>query len=133
MTKRRSLSPTAGILSFSESGGIEREHHRHKASNEILRSLLRSISEQTAKMEKAEAPLSSPKDIKSEKSAVEEKAIPQIRASIDKERCVRCGICADVCPAHAVVITEEVMINSNRCNGCGTCVDECPNEAISLS
>ena len=52
---------------------------------------------------------------------------------MDKERCLSCGICADICPEHAISMTDTAEIDSNRCNGCGACVEECPTEALSLS
>ena len=53
-------------------------------------------------------------------------------AVVDEEKCVNCGICADVCPEEAIVVDEIAVIDPEKCTGCGACVDECPNSAISL-
>ncbi len=47
--------------------------------------------------------------------------------------CTGCGICADVCPADAILMTREMPLPEpvpGRCTGCMTCVEECPFEAI---
>ncbi|MBN1652300.1 MAG: 4Fe-4S binding protein [Deltaproteobacteria bacterium] len=54
-------------------------------------------------------------------------------AIIDKERCVCCGLCVDVCTQNAISLNGDVTIDLNKCIGCGSCVNECPNQAISLS
>jgi ferredoxin len=133
MTKGGSLSPAPGSSSFPESERTEHEIQVFQARNEILRHLLQSINSQIAKMEKTETALPSWRNMKSGRSSVEERNVSATRAVVDKARCVRCGICVDICPEQAIFMNWEVMIDSNKCNGCGTCVDECPNEALSLS
>ena len=54
-------------------------------------------------------------------------------AVVDTERCILCGICADVCPKEAIAVDDTIEINLDRCDGCGTCAAECPNSVISLS
>ena len=53
-------------------------------------------------------------------------------AIIDQEECINCGICADICPEHAISMEEVTTIDDQRCTGCGLCMDECPNQAIGL-
>lgn len=66
-----------------------------------------------------------------------------ITAVVDEERCIGCGRCVDICPYHAIeltekeVILEEITLATRRssvnpaiCKGCGTCVVTCPVEAI---
>ncbi len=51
---------------------------------------------------------------------------------IDKEKCVGCGSCAEVCPAEAISEDgDHYAIDPDACLECGTCEAECPNEAIS--
>ena len=55
-----------------------------------------------------------------------------LRAVVDFERCVGCGICENQCPAGAINVEKAAIIQQELCIGCGQCVYECPREAISL-
>lgn len=46
---------------------------------------------------------------------------------VDRERCISCGKCGEVCPMH-VDVTED--INSAECIRCGRCRESCPTDAI---
>ncbi|MDR1082433.1 MAG: 4Fe-4S dicluster domain-containing protein, partial [Coriobacteriales bacterium] len=51
---------------------------------------------------------------------------------IDK-RCTKCGICAQVCPAHNIVVDEAngfAPIRSDKCEACYACIHWCPANAI---
>jgi len=51
---------------------------------------------------------------------------------IDKEKCVGCGVCVDVCPTEALsVVGDFAECDADLCVDCGTCIPECPTEAIS--
>jgi Fe-S-cluster-containing hydrogenase component 2 len=49
---------------------------------------------------------------------------------VDKEKCVGCGVCVDVCPTEAISIEEGKAIINNQCMDCGRCVRACPEGAI---
>jgi len=61
--------------------------------------------------------------------------IEAITSRIDKSKCTFCGICAKVCPYHAIIKPDRkakqypVVIEAS-CAGCGTCAAECPSDAI---
>lgn len=56
-----------------------------------------------------------------------------LRAFVEKERCVGCGVCEEVCPVGAIAVVGDVArVNPWHCIGCGTCVAQCPRGAIQL-
>lgn len=48
------------------------------------------------------------------------------------ERCFACGECIEVCPTHALSLSDDgsrVVTDNSRCIRCCACVKVCPNEA----
>lgn len=48
------------------------------------------------------------------------------------DNCVRCGICAQVCPANNIAVTEEGVRFSDHCEVCYACLHNCPKNAIHM-
>lgn len=53
------------------------------------------------------------------------------REYIVGEDCVRCGICAKVCPANNISVSDRVEFG-DRCEVCYACLHNCPQNAIHL-
>ncbi len=53
--------------------------------------------------------------------------------NVSKNKCVGCGLCVDVCPREAIVLSKGVaQIEKDKCVECQACSQECPQEAIML-
>ncbi len=62
--------------------------------------------------------------------------IEAITSHIDEELCKACGICARVCPYHAIEFDKEKKLPARvieaSCHGCGACAAECTFGAITM-
>lgn len=55
------------------------------------------------------------------------------KADINRNLCIKCGSCWDVCLQNAVYASENsYCINNKRCIGCGKCRQVCPAKSISM-
>lgn len=54
------------------------------------------------------------------------------RSYIVNDDCIRCGICAKVCPANNVTVTEDGVQFSDHCEVCYACLHNCPKNAIHM-
>lgn len=51
---------------------------------------------------------------------------------VDESKCVKCGLCARKCPAHAIVLKPYPIIDKKKCIRCFCCMEVCPQDALSL-
>ncbi|MEE4165803.1 MAG: RNase adapter RapZ [Desulfocapsaceae bacterium] len=53
---------------------------------------------------------------------------------IDRERCISCGLCIDICPDKALAAGSDKIaeVVASSCMGCGHCQAICPVEAVSM-
>ncbi len=63
-------------------------------------------------------------------------AVPILRKDTAKgyivnDQCIRCGICAKVCPANNITVTDKVYF-SDHCEVCYACLHNCPQNAIHM-
>lgn len=55
--------------------------------------------------------------------------------AIDEEKCIRCGLCAEICPGSLIKLPAAgpaYIKYPQNCWACASCIKECPVEAISL-
>jgi adenylylsulfate reductase subunit B len=55
--------------------------------------------------------------------------------AIDKECCIRCGACAELCPGNVIAMDEEgwpFERYPDDCWYCGACQVECPEHCIKV-
>jgi NAD-dependent dihydropyrimidine dehydrogenase PreA subunit len=51
----------------------------------------------------------------------------------DKDKCVGCGNCVEICPVDAIVLEGDyATVDEDWCIGCGLCVRQCSNGAARL-
>ncbi len=50
-------------------------------------------------------------------------------AMIDKEKCIQCGKCEELCRFNAI---EKLVVDPVLCEGCGVCAYVCPVDAVEL-
>jgi electron transfer flavoprotein alpha subunit len=55
-----------------------------------------------------------------------------MKARIDRDKCVACSECVEVCPVGAIEVEEETARVDDTCTLCGLCVDACAYGAIRL-
>lgn len=50
---------------------------------------------------------------------------------VDDEKCICCGLCADICQYSAIIcVKDKVLTFPELCHACGGCVRVCPTDAI---
>ena len=51
---------------------------------------------------------------------------------IDKDKCIGCSLCANICPTNNIQIVNKKAISKDKCAMCYGCVNRCPKKAITL-
>lgn len=54
-----------------------------------------------------------------------------VKAQINKDKCIECGLCIERCEFDA--ISDDFVVNKIDCEGCGVCHEFCPEKAITLN
>lgn len=52
--------------------------------------------------------------------------------TIDKEKCIGCGLCVKDCPAGKLKLEEKKAVYTPECIECGHCVAVCPRAAVTI-
>ena len=67
--------------------------------------------------------------------SMEEKQKTRIAmAMISEDKCSKCGLCVEACPAHAIIKGDKgiPVLNAAKCIGCGACKHACHFDAIEI-
>lgn len=54
------------------------------------------------------------------------------KIKINKDKCIGCGLCVQLCPMNNLLISKNVVFQNNKCTMCYRCVNSCPKQAITL-
>lgn len=57
------------------------------------------------------------------------KAKPFIAPETDREKCILCGECIDVCPTNAITLGDKITTDNQKCIWCFACVKFCKQDA----
>jgi ferredoxin len=65
-------------------------------------------------------------------------ALPAGRVEMQSVSCTGCGLCAAVCPTHALYIQNEadkltLFFAQKKCIGCAECITGCPEKCLTLN
>ena len=53
-----------------------------------------------------------------------------LRIKCDKNKCISCGKCVNVCPLNNIHMENGKPVWNNECTHCMACICRCPKEAI---
>ena len=62
-----------------------------------------------------------------------EKISTSVKATIDQEKCIKCGKCKEACRFFAIEENDVFRVNPFLCEGCGACKLICPVGAIEVN
>ena len=63
-----------------------------------------------------------------------ESEAPRYASRVNPDRCVKCGLCATICPHGAITMTLDGAVSDPAfCQACGLCAATCPTHAVELN
>jgi NAD-dependent dihydropyrimidine dehydrogenase PreA subunit len=57
------------------------------------------------------------------------------KPEVDKEKCIGCEECVDVCPSDVFEMQDDISVpvNPDECIGCEACIEACEQDAITIT
>jgi NAD-dependent dihydropyrimidine dehydrogenase PreA subunit len=61
--------------------------------------------------------------------------VDMYNVEVDKEKCIGCEECVNICPVDVYEMKDEKSfpVNAEECIGCESCVEVCEQEAITVT
>jgi pyruvate formate lyase activating enzyme len=61
-----------------------------------------------------------------------ESQISKLQIMYDKQKCLHCGKCIQICPEHAITVgnNQNIHVDFGKCKGCLSCVHTCSGRAL---
>lgn len=58
-----------------------------------------------------------------------------VQTAVSLEACTGCGMCLQVCPRHALAVSDGKarLVDRDACIECGACARNCPFQAITVN
>jgi len=99
-------------------------------------SLLESITDRKELISKSNQPLQLKKagnNFLIGKTREQIGVLSKVRAIIDYDQCLKCGVCVSACSLGAIITVDDLpTVIVEVCNGCGKCLAICPVGAITI-
>ncbi len=54
------------------------------------------------------------------------------KTKVDSDKCIKCGLCASLCPMNNIKLADDKIIFENKCTMCYRCFANCPKQAITV-
>ena len=61
--------------------------------------------------------------VKEKIDTLESTGTSQEKVVVDKDQCIGCRVCEDICPQNAITVKEVAEVDHERCTLCGKCVN----------
>lgn len=122
------IPSVANCIYVSNPPSPERQGKQNKREEEVAHAVAQRIVAQERVMEATGRVLGR---LLSKATGTEEKPRSVKAFSVDRSKCISCGICARVCPTNTIKLQDGHPVwSGDDCTECLACIHRCPTEAI---